>query len=238
MNCMTPSVRGQHLLAGTPLFSACPPALRDAAAARLIERCYADGDTIFLRGDPGDSVMIVASGRVALRRTSPQGREILLAILTEGDLLGEMSLLDGRGRSADAVALGGCRLLVLERREMLRLLRQSPDTCLKLMELLTDRLRRTSDQLEGVALFNLPARLARLLLDLSETPLAGSVSGRPALPPVLSQRDLGLLIAASRSKVNLQLGRWISDGILRRERGGLVLHDLEQLADIAESGDA
>ncbi|WP_343711993.1 Crp/Fnr family transcriptional regulator [Inquilinus sp.] len=217
-------VREPRLLAGTPLFAACPPALCDALASRLIERFYADGDTIFLRDDPGDSVMIVATGRVAVRLTSPQGREILLAILSERDLLGEMSLLDGRGRSADAIALGPCRLLVLERVEVLRLLRQSPETCLKLMELLTERLRRTSEQLEAVALFSLPARLARLLLDLSGSQLGRSGSNRPALPPALSQRNLGLLVGASRSKVNVQLSRWITEGILRRERGGLVLH--------------
>ncbi|WP_051249240.1 Crp/Fnr family transcriptional regulator [Inquilinus limosus] len=212
------------------------PAMRDAAPMRLTERRYADGETIFLRGDPGDSIMVVLSGRVALRLISRQGREILLGILGEGEMFGEVSALDGRGRSADAVALGDCRLQVIDGRDLRRMLKQSPEACLQMMELLTTRLRRTSDQLEGVALLNLSARLARLLLALSEA--EQTAPGRaPRLPRTLSQRDLGLLIGASRSKVNVQIGRWLQDGTLSRENGALVLRDRDRLAEIAETED-
>jgi CRP/FNR family cyclic AMP-dependent transcriptional regulator len=160
--------------------------------------------------------MIVLSGRVALRLISRQGREILLGILGKGEIFGEVSALDGRGRSADAVALGECRLQIIDGRDLRRMLKQSPEACLQMMELLTTRLRRTSDQLEGVALLNLPARLARLLLTLGET--GRTAPGRAVrLPRTLSQRDLGLLIGASRSKVNVQIGRWLNEGILGRE---------------------
>ncbi|WP_179221560.1 Crp/Fnr family transcriptional regulator [Inquilinus limosus] len=213
---------------------------------RLIERRYDDGDTIFLRGDPGDSILIIQSGRVALRLISRQGREILLGILHPGEMFGEVSALDGRGRSADAVALSECRLQIVDGRDLRRMLKQSPEACLQMMELLTTRLRRTSDQLEGVALLNLPARLARLLLTLAETeasqtPSGQTPSGRTTpgrtmrLPRRLSQRDLGLLIGASRSKVNVQINRWIGEGILGREGSALMVRDRETLADIAET---
>ncbi|KGM32960.1 Crp/Fnr family transcriptional regulator [Inquilinus limosus] len=208
---------------------------------RLIERRYDDGDTIFLRGDPGDSILIIQSGRVALRLISRQGREILLGILQAGEMFGEVSALDGRGRSADAVALGECRLQIVDGRDLRRMLKQSPEACLQMMELLTTRLRRTSDQLEGVALLNLPARLARLLLTLAETEASQTPSGRTTpgralrLPRRLSQRDLGLLIGASRSKVNVQINRWIGEGILAREGSCLMVRDRETLADIAET---
>ncbi|WP_034850661.1 Crp/Fnr family transcriptional regulator [Inquilinus limosus] len=231
-----PPAERRRLLSETPFFAAFPEAQRDALAGRLAERSHADGDTIFLRGDEGTSLMIVASGRVALRLTSPQGREILLAILEPGEIFGEMSLLDGRGRSADAVAFGPCRLLSLERRDVLPVLRESPEACIRLLDLLTNRLRRTSDQLEGVALLNLPSRLARLLLTLSEAHGARSPRGEVLLPLALSQRDLGQLIGASREKVNLQLGRWAAEGLLRREEGAVVICDTEALADIADAG--
>ncbi|HEY9344569.1 MAG TPA: Crp/Fnr family transcriptional regulator [Inquilinus sp.] len=227
----------RRLLSETPFFAAFPPAQRDALAAHLTERSHADGDTIFLRGDESTSLMIVASGRVALRLTSPQGREILLAILEPGEIFGEMSLLDGRGRSADAVAFGPCRLLSLDRRDMLPVLQDSPEACIRLLELLSTRLRRTSDQLEGVALMTLPSRLARLLLTLSETHgTRRNAEGEVLLPLALSQRDLGQLIGASREKVNLQLGRWSAEGLLRRQDGALVICDTEGLADIADIG--
>ncbi|MGK9170377.1 Crp/Fnr family transcriptional regulator [Inquilinus limosus] len=235
MASVSPAER-RRLLSETPFFAAFPPAQRDALAARLTERSHPDGDTIFLRGDEGTSLMIVASGRVALRLTSPQGREILLAILDPGEIFGEMSLLDGRGRSADAVAFGPCRLLSLERRDVLPVLRESPEACIRLLDLLTNRLRRTSDQLEGVALLNLPSRLARLLLALCEAHGARSPGGEVLLPLALSQRDLGQLIGASREKVNLQLGRWAAEGLLRREEGALAICDTEALTDIADTG--
>ena len=233
-----PPAEKRRLLAETPFFAAFPPPQRDALAARLTERGCEDGETVFLRGDDSTSLMIVVSGRVALRLTSPQGREILLAILEPGEIFGEMSLLDGRGRSADAAAFGPCRLLSLDRRDMLPVLRDSPEACIRLLELLSDRLRRTSEQLEGVALLTLPPRLARLLLTLSETRGARTDRGEMILPPDLSQRDLGQLIGSSREKVNLQLGRWAAEGLLRREGGALVICDADALADIAETGAA
>jgi len=230
------AVEKRRLLSETPFFTAFSPAQRDALAARLVERSHEDGDTIFLRGDESTSLMIVVSGRVALRLTSPQGREILLAILEPGEIFGEMSLLDGRGRSADAVAFGPCRLLSLERRDMLPVLQASPEACIRLLELLSTRLRRTSDQLEGVALMALPSRLARLLLTLSEAHGSRGKDGEMLVPLDLSQRDLGQLIGASREKVNLQLGRWSADGLLRREDGAMVICDTDALADIADAG--
>jgi CRP-like cAMP-binding protein len=215
----------RRLLSETPFFAAFPPAQRDALAAHLTERNCDDGGTIFLRGDDSTSLMIVVAGRVALRLTSPQGREILLAILEPGEIFGEMSLLDGRGRSADAVAFGDCRLLILERRDMVPVLRDSPEACIRLLELLSARLRRTSDQLEGV-----------VLLALSETHGTRSGAGQMLLPLSLSQRDLGQLIGASREKVNLQLGRWVADGLLTREDGALGIRDRDALADIADMG--
>lgn len=133
------------------------------------------------------------------------------------------------------MALGECRLRIIDGRDLRRMLKQSPEACLQMMELLTTRLRRTSDQLEGVALLNLPARLARLLLTLGEAEAGRTAPGRAArLPRPLSQRDLGLLIGASRSKVNVQIGRWVGEGILGRGGGALVLQDRDRLADIAE----
>jgi CRP/FNR family cyclic AMP-dependent transcriptional regulator len=233
MDCMTPAAQGR-LLEEAPIFAACPPALRDAIAARLTPRCYADGDSIFQRGDVGDSVMIVAHGQVALCVTSKQGRKILLGFAGRGEIFGELSAIDGQGRSADAVAMGDCLIQVLHRREMLRLLRQSPEASLLMTELLAARLRRTSDQLSGVALLTLPARLARLLLTLDEA--RGPQGAGPAPLPPLTQNQLAQLIGSGRPKVNVHLGRWIREGILRRDRGGLVVLDRDRLADIAEAG--
>lgn len=226
-----PVTERERFLANHPVFSPLEDGQIAALAARLSTRRCADGETIFVRGDHGNSLAIVARGRVALRLASARGREFTLAILQAGDILGELSVLDGKPRSADAMAFGGCELLVINRRDLLPLLRASPDACLAMLELSASRMRRTSDQLEALALHPLSARLARLLLAL-----CGAEAAISAPEDVtLSQRDIALLVGASREKVNLQLRRWMNDGILAREHGRLAIRDIRALAAIADA---
>jgi CRP/FNR family cyclic AMP-dependent transcriptional regulator len=225
-----------RILAATPLFRAFPADQMERLAGRLHERTYADGETVFLRGDEGRCMHIVMAGRVRISVTATSGREILFRIVEPGEVFGEMALLDGLGRSADASAFGETTLLALDRVDFLPVLRDCPDCAIGMLELLSDRLRSTSDQLEGVALMALVARLARLLLTLAET------HGKPApggvrIETPLTQRDLGQLIGASREKVNLQLGRWVADGVLIRDGAALIVADADYLQDIVDAGE-
>src|SRR5271166_5641988 len=97
------------------LFAAMEPADIEAVLAQAITRKVARGTTILRRGDAGVSMMVVLGGKVRVGLTSEDGREVTLGIVGEGDVLGEMALLDGEPRSADAVALEDCNVLLLER---------------------------------------------------------------------------------------------------------------------------
>lgn len=221
-----------ELLAASPLFAAFEPEELESLAASLVERRCADRQPIFARGDDGSSLMIVVHGRVRIGVTSADGREILLAVLHRGQVLGELALLDGKPRSADATALGECILLSLDRRDLLPLLRRSPALALRLFEILCARLRAADEQLESAVLMPVPvpARLARLLLER-----AGADGGRIELG--LSQGDLGRLIGASRQKVNFHLGRRLADGVLARAGAGLRVRDRAGLRMIALAGE-
>ena len=154
----------RRLLLQSPFFSAFAPAELERLAARLVERRFTHGQMIFGRGEPGSSMMAVLEGRVRIGVTSAEGREVLLTIVEPGQIFGELALLDGKPRSADATALGDCRLLALDRRDFLPVLRQSPDAAIRLFEIVCGRLRAANDQLEGAVLMTVEARLARLLL--------------------------------------------------------------------------
>jgi CRP/FNR family transcriptional regulator, cyclic AMP receptor protein len=221
-------------LLASPLFHAMQPAELDEILKFASERRVRRGQTIFQRGDEGSSLMAVLRGRVRISSFSGDGKEVTLNVINPGEIFGEIALLDGEPRSADATAIEDSALLVVERRHFLPFLRQNEDLFLRLLAVLCSRLRRTSTALEEIALFDLPVRLARVLLKL------GDDYGRPnaagtRIDLKLSQRDLSNLVASSRESVNKQLRTWREGGVVDMEEGFLVLRrpaDLKRLTDV------
>ena len=215
----------------SPLFHAMGREALDAVLEHATERSVGRGRTIFQRGDTGSSIMAVLHGRVRIGSVSPEGREVVLNIINPGEVFGEIALLDGKPRSADATATEETLLLVLERRHFLPFLEIHPDVMLRLIAVLCDRLRRTSVAMEDLAMLDLPERLARLLLRL------GGDYGRRIADGLridfkLSQKDIGNLVASSRESVNKQLRAWQAEGVLDMQGGYIVLRQprhLEQL---------
>lgn len=232
LNKLERDVRRESLLA-SPLFQAMQPEEVSQILRLASERHVPRGQTIFQKGDEGSSMMAVLKGRVRVSAVSPEGREITLNVINPGQIFGEIALLDGKPRSADASASEDTLLLVVERRHFLPFLRQSEGLQLRMIAVLCERLRSTSLALEGLALFDLPARMARLLLKLGED------YGRPTahglkIDVKLSQRDISTLVASSRESVNKQLRVWRDDGIVDLEGGYLVLrrpNELRRLFD-------
>ena len=126
-------------------------------------RRVARNETVLRRGDPNGGMVVIMSGRVRISVVSEDGKEVTLSVLGAGEVLGEMSLLDGEPCSADVTAQEDCVLLVIERSQFIALLRSNSGLCLHLMALLTRRLRRANSALEDMALLDLPTRLGRLL---------------------------------------------------------------------------
>src|SRR5215468_2026407 len=159
---------------------------KDALLSRARLRRFGAGETIFLMGSPGDSMMAVLNGNVRISVPAVDGREIVLAILHENEVFGEIAMLDGKERTADARAMTPCTLAILERRDVLAFLDRHPHVWPKLVEVLCTRLRNTDQHIAELALLELPARLAKALLRF------GSSEERPnserALKVQLSQR--------------------------------------------------
>src|SRR6266850_5284874 len=155
---------GRRLLAECPLFSGLRGEERNSLVARAHMRKFAAGENIFMMDEPGDSMMAVLSGNVRISVSSPEGKEIILAILNPGEAFGEIAVLDGKGRTADAKALTECSLAVLDRRDVIAFFERHPQAWLKLVEVLCERLRVTDQQIAEVALLELPARLAKAML--------------------------------------------------------------------------
>jgi CRP/FNR family transcriptional regulator, cyclic AMP receptor protein len=190
------------------------------------------GHLIFARGSPGRSMMAVLGGAVRISTTSPNGREAVLAILNAGEIFGEMALLDGGERTADAVASSDCHLLVIDQRDFIPFLEARADLCIRLLKLLSQRLRRT-DALVEVALFErLESRLAKALVELASGVGAIGEAGPPFVLNV-SQREMSSIVGASRENVNKQLRTWQRAGLLELGKRRIVIRDLDALEEIS-----
>jgi CRP/FNR family cyclic AMP-dependent transcriptional regulator len=123
--------------------------------------------TIFHAGDPADAVFVVASGRVKVVITSSDGKEFILTVLGAGQVFGEMALLESAPRSASVVTLSAVEVLVINRADFQHLLDSNPRISLRLMAILSRRLRRANAKMESLAYMDVAGRLARYLLDLA-----------------------------------------------------------------------
>jgi CRP-like cAMP-binding protein len=225
------SAERRQALAKTQLFQALQPEDLDAILARAMVKRVLRGEMIRRRGDPGTGMVIIVSGRVRISLVSEDGREVTLTVLGPGEVLGEMTLLDGGECSADATAQEDCVLLALERAQFLRLLRSNSDLCLHLMAVLCQRLRRSNAALEDMALLDLSTRLGRLLLRLCEDYGVAAQKGT-RIEVKLSQKDLSSLAGASREKVNKQLRQWEQEGIIGKDNGRLLVMKPHALAPL------
>jgi len=204
----------------------------DAILAHAMVTRYAEGDQIFAKGDPGNSMMAVLKGRIMISAPSTDGRQVVLTVFRDGDVFGEIALLDGKERTADATAMADCELLVVPRRELLSLLERRPEICISLLVVLCERLRRTNEQVEDLAFLDLEARIAKVLVRLAEE---NGESGAPARPVgvKISQRALGELVGGSRESVNKHLQDWKRSGIIDLGKGAIMIRDLKALAAYA-----
>jgi CRP/FNR family transcriptional regulator, cyclic AMP receptor protein len=212
------------------VFREFPPAVIERLGAYMTRRTVPQGAMIFAKGDPGTTLMAVLSGSVRISVTVGDGHEAVLNIIKPGQVFGEIALLDGRARTADAVALVDCTLMVIERRDFIPFLHNEPDVTLKLIETLCARIRRTSAQVEDVMYLSLPARLAKALLELS-----GGVDASAARQQVrVTQRELGNIAGMSRESTNKQLRAWAQRDWVRLERGSITVADAEALMKIVD----
>jgi CRP/FNR family transcriptional regulator, cyclic AMP receptor protein len=214
------------------LFRDLPPPILDRIGSYMKIRKIPRGATIFNKGDPGTGLFGILNGSVKISVASADGRDIVLNILQAGEIFGEIALLDGRPRTADAIAMSDCELMVIERRDFIQFLRSQPDMLLKFIEILCARLRHTSEQVEDLTFLNLPTRLAKALLQLTSQVEASA----PRRKVAITQREISQIIGRSRESTNKQLRAWAKRGWITLDRGGLTVLAPEHLMGIAEAG--
>jgi CRP/FNR family transcriptional regulator, cyclic AMP receptor protein len=190
------------------------------------------GATIFSKGDSGNSLVAVISGTVKISISSADGRSAILNLIGPGEIFGEVALLDGQARTADATANTNCEIFVIDRREFLPFVRSQPELAMKFIELLCARLRWTSDQVEQVILQDLPGRLASALIRLTERHQLAQ-GGRTI---AVTQQEISEMVGMTRESINKQLRAWATRNWVRLEHGAIVVLDAESLQALAGAG--
>jgi CRP/FNR family transcriptional regulator, cyclic AMP receptor protein len=202
----------------------------DRLSACIVTKTVKRGTNIFAKGDPGTSLCAIGAGTVKISVPSVEGKDAVFNVLRKGAIFGEIALLDGNPRTADATAVTDCELFVIERRDFLPLMREEPEIALRLIEILCSRLRRTTEQAEEVMFLDLPSRLAKALMRLVDADTAGMRERKISI----TQKDLGNIIGMSRESTNKQLRIWEDKKWVRLERNAVVVLAADHLAAIAE----
>jgi CRP-like cAMP-binding protein len=205
---------------------------RLSAHARTAE--YPAGKLIFEKGDVGHGLLAVLAGLVKISVHSAEGREIVLNLIGPNEVFGEIALLDGKPRTADATAITRCHLLVLDRRDVLPLVEQEPSIAIRLLEVVSQRLRRTSEQVEDLSFEGVPLRLAKALLRLAD--LQGTAR-QPKPRILITQKALGQTVGLSRESINKHLQCWRQAGLIAIDKGACILLEPETLRQLAASHD-
>jgi CRP/FNR family cyclic AMP-dependent transcriptional regulator len=212
------------------LFRGLPRTTIERIAALATRKMYAQDAVIFMRGDPGDSLCGVVSGRVRISASRAGGREVFLNIMGPGDAFGEIALLDGKPRTATATALARTELVIIRRDRFSELLISEPALARHLIQLLCERVRWTAQLMEDSALLGVPARIAKRLLSLARLPGSEPANGSKV---TISQEELAQFLSVSRQIVNQHLQTWKQQGWVTSGRGSITLADVRSLERLA-----
>ncbi|HXV59075.1 MAG TPA: Crp/Fnr family transcriptional regulator [Vicinamibacteria bacterium] len=212
-----------ELFRRVPLFSG----LEDEVLESLINvtslRKYAKESVIFFENDVGDALFLIVSGRVKVTILSDDGREIILAMLSDHDFFGEMSLLDNEPRSATAIAMQDTEIAVLHQKDFLTIVEKKPRVLINLLSALSSRLRKANHQIGNLALHDVYGRVARILLEMASESGDQQGDGRVAFRRPTHQ-EIANMVGATRETVSRMLSDLHRQGYIEIAGKNVIIH--------------
>jgi CRP-like cAMP-binding protein len=209
-----------------PLFSELDEPELKKLASKLHIKDYEKDTLVVHETDEGSTLFIISKGKVKISRLSESGKEVILAILGEGEFFGEMSLLDGKARSANVTTTHKSELLLLKRKDFLEILEQSPKISISLLIELASRLRKSDMQIKSLSLFDAAGRVASAIIQIAEE--TGTIKdGIVQIANLPSQKDLANIAGTSRETISRVITSFIDDGMIVKKAGKLFIHDYE-----------
>ena len=213
-------------LRNVPIFTDLTDSDLTKIASKMVPRVYEKGQMILLEESMGETFFIITQGAVKVTRLSADGREVILAILGESDFFGEMSLLDGEGRSANIVANEEAKVLTLSRNDFLDCLESYPKIAIALLEELATRLRKSDQQIESLSLSDSEHRIGITLIRLAGE-LGTIKQGHVTVKNLPYQQDIANMAGTSRETVSRTLKLLEDKKLVRRENRNLTIYNYD-----------
>lgn len=215
-----------EFLQSVPIFSDLSDETLKKISEKMVTRSYNKGQMILLEDAAGETFFVMTSGSVKVTRLSDDGREVILAILGEGDFFGEMSLLDGEGRSANIVSIDDSEVLTLTRADFLEILETFPKIAISFLEELARRLRKSDQQIESLSLADADKRIGMVLVRLAEE-LGTIKQGNVTIRNFPYQQDIANMAGTSRETVSRTLSVLEGNGYMARKAKTLTIYNFD-----------
>lgn len=216
-----------------PFFAGLTDEEAENLSQRLVLRRFSSDQIIFHHGDPGGLLYIVSKGKVKITHSTPDGQEAMLAIVGTGDFFGELALLDDSPRSATAEAIEPTETLTLHREDFMRYIQDNPEFAMHVLQTMARRIRRLNNQVSDIFFLDLPARLARQLLELADEHGKATKDGIQ-IQLSLTQTDLAEMTGATRVSINKALGRFRRAGWVKVQGRKFTIVNVDELQTLIQ----
>jgi CRP-like cAMP-binding protein len=224
----------RDILGALPVFSGLSERDWEKIGGLFSERHYHKDDYIFLEGEAPEALYVIKTGKVKILRHSRDGKDVVLRVCGQGQLLGTVATFDGAGYPGTAQAIEDCSVLVIARNDCLTLVNRYPVFALAVIADLGVRLRSSAEQIRSLAVERVEQRIARTLLKLGENSGFDTDEGRVIELP-LTRQDVADMTGTTVETAIRVMSKFRRNDLIRTRRGKVILLELEALHDIAES---
>ena len=216
-----------EVLRSIPLFSELSDEELIEISKHTIRQIYKKDNMVLIEEEIGSTMFVILDGRVKISRISDEGREVILSILVDGDFFGEMSILDGQTRSANAVTLEDTQMLIVRRENFLQMLYDYPQVSINLLKELAHRLRRSDSQIKSLSLQNALGRVASTILRIADD--SGTIKqGRVEIASLPPQQDLANMAGTSRETISRVIKSLNQLGYVKKEGSKLIILEYDR----------
>ena len=220
-----------EFLSYVPIFSELPEDTLQKIERIGTRKIYDKNDVILMEEEAGNALFVIISGKVKVARTSTDGREVILTILSESDFFGEIAILDGLNRSATVVSIDESELFLIQRNDFLNLLREYPEIAISLLQEMTKRLRAADMKIKALSLKDAEGKVATVILQLADD-IGKIKQGRVEIDKLPLQQDLANMAGTSRETISRTFHSFTKKKLIEVDGNKLIILDYEKFKEL------
>ena len=220
-----------EFLSFVPIFSELPEETLEKIEKVGTRKIFKKNDVILMEDEVGTALFVIVTGKVKVSRTSNDGREVILTILSESDFFGEMAILDGQTRSATVIAIEDSELFIIQRNDFLNLLREYPEASIALLQELTKRLRSTDVKIKALSLKDAEGKVATVILQIADD-IGKIKQGKVEIEKLPLQQDLANMAGTSRETISRTLHSFAKKGLIELDGNKLRINEYEKFKEL------